>query len=243
MIDELIAEPFRLALPNTGIGPVFAVIAGRDRHAMTYDLLGMLDGVDTVLLFDNGSRPPYQTERAEVAVIRTPDRSLHAMWNAGLELAESYCRIRHIDRWNVAILNNDLRVPAGFLAKLAAGIAAHPDVAVAYPNWYRLHLAPHECAITTLLGPWDTRRSFSGWAFMLRGELGYRLDEGFAWWCGDDDLERQVAAAGHHVLAVPVACEHLEPGLSTAADPERRAMAEADTIRFWTKWGVPNAAQ
>lgn len=215
--------------------PTFVVIPGRDRHDMTYNLLNQL-GDHTVFLYDNGSAPAYQPVGwGATTVIAAAGMSLHGMWNDGLDRAEKAAAELGAGEWNVAILNNDLEVPDGFLEVLASGLRRRDDYAIAYPNIHSLDIPENGVAITTLEGSGD-KRSISGYAFMLKGEQGLRFDERFEWWYGDTDIEWQAHARGLQAVSCPVPVRHLEPNKSTEESPERQAMARRDADRFKKKW-------
>ena len=208
--------------------PTYVVIAVKDRHEMTERLLSQLDDADEVFVFDNGSRQPFPG-----SVLR-PDSTVYALWNEGLRAARTaVAGAPH----NVAVLNNDLEVPPGFLTDLARGLRHTDDTWIAYPNWEALAIPAGVAQPVTLAA----KQHLSGWAFMLRGEAGLAFDERFEWWYGDDDIQRQVEAAGRRVVCVGgVTCRHLEAGQSTAASPELRAKADADRQRFIRKWDRPD---
>lgn len=232
VVDEgmfLAQKAWRDSLPKP---PTFVVIPGRDRHTMTETLVMQLHGQhDGLFLYDNGSEPPYPK------AIDATDWPLHRMWNDGLDQAAKAAAEMGAPEWNVAILNNDLEVPPDFLAQLAKGLRRRDDYMVAYPNVHGLDMPAEGVAITTLMGGGHDKRSLSGYAFMLRGETGVRIDERFEWWYGDTDVEWQVHARGGQVVCCPVSVTHLEPNQSTVASPERQAMAERDRDRFFKKWG------
>lgn len=222
--------------------PTYVVIPAKNRHDMTYNLIGQLAGqADGVFLFDNGSTPPLGDPSkdgpfpglANTTVVPASGLTITEMWNAGLDLAATAAgRQPH----NVAILNNDLNVPADFIARLADGLRRDDSVWVTYPNWHAAEIPPGEIVPTKGRGP--TGRSLSGWAFMLRGELGLRIDEQFRWWAGDDDLQLQVESSGGLVACVGGCyCEHLEPNKSTERSLELQKLAEEDLERFHAKWG------
>lgn len=241
VIDEdmfLAQKTYRDSLPKP---PTFVVIPGRDRHEMTYTLLGQLDGqADRLFLYDNGSTPAYMLDFDDLVreVVDADGWALHRMWNDGLDRAEKAAAAMGAPEWNVAILNNDLEVPADFLAQLATGLRRRDDYMISYPNIHGLDIPPVGVAITTGMGNGQTGRSLSGYAFMVKGEAGLRIDERFEWWYGDDDLERQVQARGGQVVCCPTTVNHLEPNKSTEESPERQAMARRDMDRFFTKWGA-----
>lgn len=241
VVDEpmfLAQKAWRAAQPKP---PTFVVIPGRDRHDMTYSLLAqVMAQADRTFLYDNGSCPPYRPFETDMdgayCVVDAAGRPLHRMWNDGLDMAEKAAAEIGAVEWNVAILNNDLEVPSGFLAELAAGLRSRDDHMAAYPNVHGLDLPTGHVARTTLTGSGMTGRSIAGYAFMVRGEAGLRFDEQFEWWYGDDDLEQQIAARGGHVVCCSTTVNHLEPNKSTEESPERQAMAARDRDRFTKKW-------
>lgn len=215
------------------VHPTFVVIAAKNRHDMTYRLLSQLDENAHVLLYDNGSDPPFDA-------IDATGWPLHRMWNAGLDEAAKTAAEIGADRWNVAILNNDLEVPPGFLAQLEGGIRASDDNWISYPNYHGVEIPVGQAVATK--GEGGDGRTLSGWAFMIRGESGLRFDEQFQWWYGDSDIQRQAEAAGKNVVCVGGCfCTHLEPNRSTQSSPERIAQAVADEAAFAKKWGVDPA--
>ena len=205
--------------------PTYAVIPVRDRHELTGALLVQLGlPPDRAIVVDNGSAVPAREALAGLArVVDVGGRNLSVLWNVGLDLVASECAGPH----NVAVLNNDLEVPPGFLADLEAGLRVRPDHVIAYPDWEG-RLPPGVC---------DPGGRMSGFAFVLRGEAGLRADPRFAWWYGDDDLARQGRARGKVVCVGGVGVRHLAPNASTAGSDELRAVAEADRERFAAKWG------
>ncbi len=182
--------------------PTFAIVpaVAGEREEMTAALIAALDTPN--VLVDWSDLPIYEK------------------WNRGLQWAEIEATGAGHSQWNVAILNNDLDVDAGFLDGLAASLRATPDVRVACP---------------------DNPEGFVGWAFMLRGEDGYRIDPQYEWWCGDTDLCWQVRADGGRVVTSPATARHLHPNESTFYSSERLAMARRDEARFAAKWEVDPA--
>jgi glycosyltransferase involved in cell wall biosynthesis len=206
--------------------PSYAVIPVRDRHELTSALLDQLAlPADRIVLVDNGSTTPARDVFAGRArVVDHPERNISALWNAGLDLIAA----EHAGPYNIAVLNNDLSVPPGFLSGLANGLRARPDHLIAYPD--------HERRLPA--GICDSVGRMSGFAFMVRGEAGLRLDPQFVWWYGDDDLARQARERGQVVCVGGLHLEHLEPNHSTEADPALQALARDDQARFEAKWGA-----
>jgi GT2 family glycosyltransferase len=226
------AALFESLRPAPAEVPTYVVVPGRDRHAMTRDLLADLAGEGvTVLLYDNGSAPSYRdaVDGGHVEHVDATGWPLHAMWAHGIAEAR-----RRSPVCNVAVLNNDLRVPPGTLGQLARALRAHPDIALAYPNVHGLDLEPGQAQITE-------GRSMAGFCFMLRGESALDVDQQFGWWYGDSDLEAQARALGKHVVTVGgTAVEHLEPNGSTTG--ERLGEARLDEKAFAAKWDLDPAS-
>lgn len=206
--------------------PTYVVIPVRDRHHYTDALLRQLEvPAERVILIDNASSTPASEVFAGRArVVPHPQRNISALWNAGLDLIAAEQSGPH----NVAILNNDLSVPPGFLSGLANGLRSRPDHLIAYPD--------HERRLPA--GICDPAGRMSGFAFMLRGEAGLRLDPQFVWWYGDDDLARQARKRGKVVCVGGLHVEHLASNQSTEADPGLQATARGDQARFEAKWSA-----
>jgi GT2 family glycosyltransferase len=218
--------------------PTYVVMAGKDRHEMTGNLMAQLQlqNPNFIALFDNGSDPPYPQP-----ALLADGMPLHEMWNTGLGLAEKAAKEATAEHWNVLVINNDVSVPPDFLKRLEWGLRQDPDHWIAYPNWHGVQIPDGVGAIMPKSGKGDGR-TLSGWAFMIAGESGLRFDEQFAWWYGDADIQRQAEAAGKHVVAVGGCfCDHLDPMKSTIEDPERLAQAEEDEAKFAAKWGLDPA--
>lgn len=238
----IVDEEFYLAQKSAGmrdpadvVYPTFVVIAAKNRHDMTYKLISQLDKNAHVVLFDNGSDPPFEhIDDRFIFIFPAEGWPLHRMWNEGLEFAANRSNGKP---YNVAVLNNDLEVPPGFLARLEGGLRSHEDNWISYPNWHGADI-PDRASVVTKGGGGDGR-SLCGWAFMLKGESGLRFDEQFSWWYGDSDIQRQAEAAGKHVVCVGGCfCDHLHPNESTHSEPGRLAQAFEDEVRFAAKWGV-----
>lgn len=217
---------------------VWAVVSTKDRPAELAGLLSDLDPDRTVIV-DNGSVPPVLdaagSQRVAVKVLRILDDppNLSALWNAGLD--EVAHRIGPDQPYEVAVLNDDLRIPAGVLEGLAAALRA-TGAAIAFPDVHGL-LRPGQTDMLTTAGPHNLFHRMTGFCFLLRGELGLRIDERFRWWYGDDDLEWRAALAGGVLRVGGLTVDHLYPNGSTAASPVLTARANADRHTFIAKWG------
>jgi hypothetical protein len=201
-------------------------------------LRAIIPQVDRVVVIDNASRPPAAIPddlpadfADKVAVGFDPEQppNLSRLWNVGLDgIAQGRCR--DAATWDVAILNDDAIVPNGWMAAVSTemrrlGAAAGCSVGERTPTT-QLHGPSAAPSVATRL---------TGWAFVLRGEAGLRVDERLRWWCGDDDLSVKARAAGGivHVPRYPVPNLH-------ADQTTRGVLAEQaarDMAMFVEIWG------
>ena len=214
-----------------------AVIPARDRHDLLTDCVdSVVDQVDAVFVIDNQSVPPIDPDpwAGRVHVVRVPmdPPNISVLWNVGLEVAASAALQLEIYEWDVAVLNSDVVVPAGWVEGLSTAMRATTAV-LAYPDQHGgreevLHVYP---------GPIDLRQRITGFAYLLRGEASLRLDESLAWWYGDDDLDWRAREQGGALLVPGLAVEHRAPNVSTHERPELTEQTARDRETFARKWG------
>lgn len=213
------------------------VIPTRDRHDMLGDCINsVIDQVDRVIVIDNLSDPPIDPEpwHGKVGVVAIPidPPNISTLWNVGLALADASAHAEHADRWDIAVLNSDVTVPPGWIDGLSSAMRSGPAV-LAYPDQH----GGRQQILHTKAEPIDLRQRITGYAYMLRGEAGLRLDESMAWWYGDDDLD-WVAREKSGTLLVPgLAVEHRCPNGSMYERPELQEQAGRDRATFEAKWG------
>lgn len=191
--------------------PIHVVVPVRDQADHTEHLLDQLTHEDheRLWIFDNGSTdrtPRLLADHPDprIHVVDRPGAGIYAMWNEGWLAALNATAGGPVA---VAVLNNDIDFLPGTLAALRDALYAGQDRWVVYPDHRR------RCAqgrgddgrVTATEGTYQ-HGGMCGWAFMLRGEAHTEglplIDEGFAWWYGDDDLVAGVLAAGRLVCRV-----------------------------------------
>jgi hypothetical protein len=219
-----VSAPFRVA-----------VIPARDRHDLLTECVGsVVDQVDTVFVIDNQSDPPIDVEQwyGRVRAVRAPldPPNISTLWNIGLALADA--SRGSADRWDIAVLNSDVTVPPGWIDGLSTAMRSGPAV-LAYPDQH----GGRRQILHTKAEPVDLRTRITGYAYLLRGEAGLRLDEDLAWWYGDDDLDWRAREQGGALLVPGLAVEHRCPNVSTNERPELRQQAARDRETFRAKWG------
>jgi hypothetical protein len=180
--------------------------------------------------------PPLLADLVVASVPSWEQRNISRWWNIGIDAAKkaalqlgiTSCGHIYVDRWDVAILNDDAIVPDDWFDRVSTQmrnmkVAAGSMGTVPMPV---LHTRP---GVTRL----DQR--MSGFAFMLAGELGVRADETMQWWCGDNDIDMQSRLKGGTVVIPDTGVKHLFPnGTTTGRLAERTAF---DMQRFVEKWG------
>jgi hypothetical protein len=218
-----------------------AVIPTRDRHEMLAACVGSIaPQVDTVFILDNQSNPPITTERWPVRMdsgwvvsqrVEMDPPNISRLWNIGIHEADRDAFCRSLPKWDVVVLNSDVVVPPGWVDALSSAMRSTTAV-LAYPD----QAGGRQLILHTVAGPVDLSQRITGYAFMLRGESGLRLDESMAWWYSDDDLDWRAREQGGALLVPGLAVEHRAPNVSTNERPELAEQAGRDRQTFITKW-------
>ena len=214
-----------------------AVIPARDRHDLLGDCIAsVVDQVDRVIVIDNGSNPPIDPEpwHGKIGVVRVPmdPPNISVLWNVGIALADSSAHRSGTDQWDIAVLNSDVVIPPAWIATLSTAMRSTTAV-LAYPDQH----GGRQQILHTRAEPIDLRQRITGYAYMLRGETGLRLDESMAWWASDDDIDYQARLQGGALLVPGIPVEHRCPNVSTNERPELAAQAGRDMETFRKKWG------
>ncbi|MEV4227260.1 glycosyltransferase family A protein [Streptomyces bobili] len=214
-----------------------AVIPARDRHDLLGDCItSVVDQVDRVIVIDNGSNPPIDPEpwHGKIGVVRVPmdPPNISVLWNVGIALADSSAHRSGTDRWDIAVLNSDVVIPPGWIDTLSTAMRSTTAV-LAYPDQH----GGRQQILHTKAEPIDLRQRITGYAYMLRGETGLRLDESMAWWYSDDSLDWEAREQGGALLVPGIPVEHRCPNVSTNERPDLAAQTGRDRETFRKKWG------
>lgn len=220
------SEPFRAA-----------VIPTRDRHGLLADCINsVVDQVDRVIVIDNLSDPPIEPEpwdgKVGVAALPIDPPNISTLWNVGLALADASARRAGAEAWDISVLNSDVVLPTGWVGGLSVAMRSTTAV-LAYPDQH----GGQQQILHTRAEPIDLRQRITGYAYMLRGEAGLRLDEDLAWWYGDDDLDWTARERGGALLVPGIPVEHRCPNVSTNERPELAEQTGRDRVTFQAKWG------
>lgn len=214
-----------------------AVIPTRNRHDLLSDCIAsVVDQVNRVIIVDNLSDPPICPEpwHGKVGVVSLPidPPNISTLWNVGLALADAQAHQQDARRWDIAVLNSDVTVPAGWVETLSTAMRSTTAV-LAYPDQH----GGTRQILHTQAEPIDLRQRITGYAYMLRGEAGLRLDEDLAWWYGDDSLDWEAREKGGALLVPGIPVEHRCPNGSMYERPELQEQAARDRETFAAKWG------
>jgi len=140
------------------------------------------------------------------------------------------CTCRAFSRcYDVAVLNDDSVVPAGWYNAASGPLREHLSAAVA-------HTGDRPIPAPDLLTDFnfDRSRRMAPHAFVVRGEAGLRADESMRWWYFDDDFCRQAILAGG-VLGVPgPVAVNAQANSSTVGPLAEQAQRDRDA--FEKKW-------
>jgi len=169
-----------------------------------------------------------------------PDRIVVVATAPGVEVADGVVVVRvdgplNIQRWwlagiqecvrrgatQVAIVNDDVVLPAASLAALAAALD-ETGAAVASPGPAYLHVTTHL----------PVGRGLDGALWVLDVRTDLRPDPRFVWWYGDDDVDLRARRDHGGLVQVPVEWEHRHASSATDASPALQALLASDQRTF-----------
>lgn len=213
----------------------YAVIPTKNtREQWLWPLVEALQADGTqVIIVNNGepiTEPPINPD--VLLNIDMPVPNLSRMWNLGLDQAAALAAEAGELEFIVAVLNDDISTPAGFVQRLGNAIIVG-DVAAAFPDQNGVGHG-----LLSSAGPVPIRMRMCGYAFALRGSKNLRADETLQWWYGDDDLDWQARRAGGVVCVGGLHVSHFDPNGFTGRTPELHEQAGRDRESFARKWGM-----
>lgn len=230
-------EPAVPPVQRTWTVPRYAIIPTHNRPARLLSLVVSLGTqCDTVVVVDNASTPPVDEaqlrasvpSRVSVEVIRDEEQppNLSRLWNVMFDRCGELAWSARLPAYDVAVLNDDAVVPAGWYNAVATGLREHPTAVVA-------HTSPTSPALLTELRN-DVDNRMTPHAFVIRGEACMRSDEAMRWWYFDTDLDLRARQAGG-VLSVPGPRVLNAQANSTTVGPLAE-QARRDQQAFEAKW-------
>jgi len=217
--------------------PRFLIFPTRNRLKWVGPLIEwMSPQCDAILILDNGSDPSIDTlmdsqpaPACPVHVIVDDEQppNIARFFNLLFDLAEKLGG----EAWDVAVVNDDTLIPAGWLEIVCTALRAHPTA-----------VAAHTGGLLTTIKTQYLMRELTNdgqrmcpHAFVIRGEVGLRADESLRWWYQDTDLDWQARQAGG-VLSVPG--PRASNGLAgESTKGELLEQSKRDEATFIAKWG------
>lgn len=176
-----------------------------------------------LIIIDDGSTLPtgFLREYADVYV-RQPNSGISRGWNVGMMLSRGEY---------VAIVNDDIKVPGGWLDTLSQNFDAL-DCGVSGVGFGGPSRKPELLAGDC----WVDHKWFPGYCFMLKRDRFYELfDEQFRTNCGDCDFWHRVRNAGLSLHKAPISIWHKEGGVLHGMDYDK--ISKSSIELFEKKWG------
>ncbi len=214
---------------------------------LVVDLI-MLNEHDEIWILDNSdedrSKYPHWGLGDRLKVIPCEGLTIYQMWNlAWMQALESSFEQEEAQEVNLAILNDDISIaPFPFLATMRHWLRDNPETAAVCPDYGRRVAQGFYAsnAAETVSGSFKDG-GLCGWAFMFKAEWHIThdvplVDEQFEWWCGDDDLFRQLGMKGKLRRIPGLPLDHVG-GLSEVQRPELQLAKGRDIERFVAKYG------
>lgn len=212
--------------------PRYAVVTTYNRPDVALDCIGSIGHqADTIFVVDNGDEKPMPEAEDTLTpyyLLPYPEQpvNLSRLWNLGIRAAAADAERMGVDKWDVAIFNDDCIVPGDWFVRVQAEM--RHTTAVACCTGPLTHF-------TQQVGAVPLHMRLTGWAFMLRGEAALLADEQFEWWCGDDDIDWTARQRGGMLMIRGGAVTNRFPnGYTTGHRAERIAV---DMENFVAKWG------
>jgi glycosyltransferase involved in cell wall biosynthesis len=217
--------------------PRYAVILTHNRPEMLDDTVAAIrPQCDTMLVIDNASDPPVPEDKwldVNVHYVARQPPNLAMLWNYALRQITVWAGNLGQDRWDVALLCDDLAIPPDWYDRVSNALRSNNASAASAHQVYDavapiVHVRPTN----------DIMNRMHGAAFILPGEKGMRADETFHWWWCDTDIDWQARHADGTVIAAGPPVVNRLPNAWTNAKPELGAQAGRDAERFAEKWGA-----
>jgi glycosyltransferase involved in cell wall biosynthesis len=222
--------------------PVHAVVVTHNRPDDLRDCVAALaPQVHHVTVIDNASDPPVSMFDGVDVIGWDPQQppNLSFLWNRGIDYARGAALGNRATRWDTLVVNDDFVAGPGFVPGLQGPLRGTHAV-LASPYVFdgtsghmtgRVDVYEQQGTLTNA----GTR--MAGFAWMIKGESGLRVDESIRWWYGDDDIAQQACGAGGRIVVHGLTWEHRHPDEGTTAHPELAEQAGRDRVTFVDKWG------
>lgn len=167
------------------------------------------------------------SEHVDVITLGLPGENLHHMWNKGAAMARGWRKAEAI-----AILNDDIRLPAGTLAAMYTAMHQGGFVCVGVDPQapFGIPQAPKASIITG--GVERLMQGVTTWCFLVAADAWHNIDEAYEWWWGVGDLYVKIQAHGGRLGYVQgLGIEHIGSGTA-----KNHPWTEAAILRDTKRW-------
>lgn len=222
----------------------YAVIPTHNRHDMLRELVTEIAAqVDAVLIVDNASTPEVRAidiihevgdgrPRGSVFVMRDERQppNLSELWQRGLAWVARDAFA--LDAWDVAILNDDVRMHVGWFEHVAGPMREHGAAAACSMPVRAPHMETSGKRPRVLYGP----------AFVIRGELATKPgdplwpDERLEWWGGDTLMDIRAQQNGGTLIVPGPVIENVHANESTVGALAEQAGRDRETFKEIVGW-------
>lgn len=208
----------------------FGVIPTNGRDCVDRAVEALRPQVDRLAIVEGGDPVTKREYPENVDVLQGgAELNISHWWNTGIDWAADIAKEAGAEKWDVAVINDDVIVPPTWLCYITQDLRALG--AVAGCTGGRNH-APEIQRAARAISLWQR---IQGFAYVIAGETGLRIDEGMKWWFSDDDLGATAATMGGMVMMPGCHVTHLHPGGQTTVDHQPQIGRDRDY--FIAKWG------
>lgn len=209
----------------------FGVIPTNGRECVIQAIGALRPQVDHIMVIQAGRSIIFRDYPLGVVVVTDNEKpNISRWWNTGIDWAKNVATALGHERWDVAIINDDVIVPSGWMCFVADDLREYGAVAGCSGGLDYGSLIVHRVA-----GPVPLHERMQGFAFVICGESGLRADEELTWYFGDDDLGWRAAEAGGMALKPGCHVTHLYPNGQVTPDLHVQNAESAEA--FKAKWG------
>lgn len=176
-----------VAIPTLGKSPLIWHLL----NTLTPD-----NAVNQVWVYDTGCDPDIRKrlDGTDAHVVDWEPRGIYSAWNNALEMLE-YC--------DVAILNDDIRLPVHAISRLTEMLHSEPGVGIVSPDYRCPWMAQTRAHKLRDVHGTYRQNGIAGFAFVVNHSLHpLAVDSVYEAWFGDDDLVAKIEAQGQRACIV-----------------------------------------
>lgn len=223
----------------------YAIIPTRNRPTELAALVTELHRQHvTVVVVDNGSEPPAAPpiDHAAAPLPNAPTvivdyeqpPNLARFWNLALAEVVSQATRRGHAAWDVGVFNDDTVIPAGWFDAVSAALRTTGAAAACSDPYGTVR------SLTVKYDPdRDVMTRMCPWAFVVRGEIGFRADENLKWWFQDTDADWWARANGGMAIIPGYRTQNVHANTTTVGALAEQAGRDREAFvakHGWTPW-------